>query len=227
MGQIDSPPPGLLPLPSSGTVLLTSFSALPKPCNLCGHRQEGRAAAGRRGERREGVGVRLGRGSKSRCRKTPLNPQAQVSSQQASRPSAAPTFSWAPQPYLSHQPGPTSNHPPSHLHSNQSFAAPQDVGDKTCPLGWPGSHPPIPGLCFRLGWIQIKGFGLVEMKCTKLGRQTDPPSQVASGPALAPILSQSYFVLAGACAGVFHRGGLDLTHWHFAHLRMRTKRTKR
>lgn len=46
------------------------------------------------------------------------------------------------------------------------------------------------------------------MKCAKLSRQIDPPSQVVSGPALAPILSQSCFVFAGACAGVMHVGGL-------------------
>lgn len=75
--------------------------------------------------------------------------QAQVNSQQAPHPpiSAPPTFSWAPQPYLSHQPGPTSNHPPSHLHGNQSCAAPQDVGDKTCP----NFHPPIRGILSQAG----------------------------------------------------------------------------
>lgn len=49
------PPPGLIPLPSSNMVLLTSFSTLSKSCNLCGHRLRGQAAAGREGERREGV----------------------------------------------------------------------------------------------------------------------------------------------------------------------------
>lgn len=140
------PPPGLVPLPSSGTVLLPSFTTHPKSWNLCGHRlqQEGKGKAGKgwgQGTTEE-AGPGVGR--------HPSTSRPQVSGQQASGPSfsAAPTFIWAPQPYLSHQPGPTSNRPPSRLHSS---AAPQDVGDKTCPQGPPGSHPPIPGLRFRSG----------------------------------------------------------------------------
>lgn len=136
------------PSPSSGMVPLTSFRTFPESCNLCGYGLKGQAAAGREGERRGGVG-RYGTIEEASpgVGRPPSTSQAQVNSQQASHPSisAAPTFSWPPQPYLSHQPGPTSNHPPSHLHGNQSFAAPQDVGDKTCLQGSPGSHLPIPG----------------------------------------------------------------------------------
>lgn len=80
-------------------------------------------------------------------RHPPTSP-AQVNSQQAPHPpiAAAPTFSWAPQPYRRRQPGPTSNHPPSHLQGNQSFAAPQDGGDKTRPKGiskFAATHPRV------------------------------------------------------------------------------------
>lgn len=48
------PPPDLIPLPSSGTVPLTSFSTLPKSCNLCGHRQKGQLQ--QEGKGKEGKG---------------------------------------------------------------------------------------------------------------------------------------------------------------------------
>lgn len=82
---------------------------------------------------------------------------------------------------------------------------------------------PSQAFCFRQGWMQIKGPGLVEMKGRKFGRQTDPPSQMGSGTALAPIPSQYYVLFVGACAGFIHIVWLDLTYWRFAHLQMRTK----
>lgn len=143
--------------PDSFSILRHSpahFGTLPRSCNLCVHRLRGQAAAGGkgRGTGRGGRNSTTEEASPDIGRHTSTS-QAQVNSQQASHPStsAAPTFSWAPQPYLSHQPSPTSNYPPSHLHSNQNLAAPQEVGDKTCPRGPPSLYPPIPALVFQAG----------------------------------------------------------------------------